>query len=593
MRDALRDADKTKDELLGELAILRQRVAELDTGGYHADRHRLREQQRVLMNLASRPELREADLDAALHEITAAAAECLSVERSSIWLYDQNRSLIRCIDLFERAENRHSSGLELSAKDCPVYFAALETERVVAAHDAHRDARTREFSASYLTPLQIGSMLDAPIRLGGRMLGVVCHEHVGPARMWSEEEQSFAGSIGDLVALAIASDQRRQLEFKVQHAQKLESLGILAGGIAHDFNNLLVGILGNAGLALDESPHGSRVNEYVDDIRTSAKRAADLCHQLLAYSGKGKFVIGPMDLNDLVREMVQLLEMSISKRTPLECELAPNLPLIEADATQLRQIVMNLITNASESMDDNGGVVSIRTSAVECRRDYLDHCNLGDHLPETTYVVLDVNDTGCGMDQETQQRIFDPFFSSKFAGRGLGLAAVQGIVRGHRGAIRIDSKPGLGTRFRILLPTTEDAPDAAEPDLDLLDAWRGHGTVLLVDDEASVRKVGRRMLERVGFQVIAANDGIEALEQYRQHAQQVVAVVLDLTMPRMSGEETFAELRRLRDDLPIVLTSGFSEQETMRRFEGESSTCFISKPFATAQLVGGVRLALG
>jgi signal transduction histidine kinase len=230
--------------------------------------------------------------------------------------------------------------------------------------------------------------------------------------MWSEEEQSFAGSIGDLVALAIASDQRRKLELKVQHAQKLESLGILAGGIAHDFNNLLVGILGNAGLALDEAPVGSRISEYVDDIRTSAKRAADLCHQLLAYSGKGKFVIGPMDLNELVREMGQLLEMSISKKTTLAYDLAPELPSIEADATQIRQIVMNLITNASESMGDAGGVVSIRTSTVACRREYLDHCYLGDHLPETTYVVLDVIDTGCGMDRETQHRIFDPFYRS-------------------------------------------------------------------------------------------------------------------------------------------------------------------------------------
>ena len=551
----------------------------------------MRKQQRVLMELASRPSLHEADLESALQEIAAAAADCLEVERCSVWMYDQNRSLIRCLDLFERSEMKHSSGHELSADEHPSYFQALKTERVIAAHNAVSDVRTQDFSESYLQPLGIGSLLDAPIRVGGRMVGVVCHEHVGAPRTWTEEEQGFAGSIGDLLALALASDQRRKLEEKVQHAQKLESLGILAGGIAHDFNNLLVGILGNAGLALDELASASREREYLVDIRASAKRAADLCHQLLAYSGKGKFVIGPTDLNELVREMGKLLDLSISKGTRFD--LAENLPLIEADATQLRQIVMNLITNASESMAATSGVVSVQTRAQRFGRAELDHCVLGEDLPEGVYVVLDVSDTGCGMDDDTLQRIFDPFYTSKFAGRGLGLAAVQGIVRGHRGAIRIQTELGRGTSFQVLLPVTEESRELIPAERGTPEAWRGEGTALLADDDDLVRRVGQRILERAGFDVILASDGVQALELYREREQEIVCVVLDLTMPRMSGEELYAELRRLTQTLPIVIASGYSEQDAMSRFASAGRTGFLSKPFASHDLLGALRQVLG
>ena len=402
----------------------------------------------------------------------------------------------------------------------------------------------------------------------------------------------------DITARRRAEEERRRLEARVRDAQKLESLGVLAGGIAHDFNNLLVGILGNAGLAHLEMPPDSPLRKYCDQIEKAALRARDLTNQLLAFAGKGKFQIGAANLSDLVRDTADLLRVSIPRRVTLDLHLAPDLSPILADATQIRQVVMNLLTNASEAVGDPPGTITLVTGSVHADRQYLAGAFVDEDLPEGDYVFLDVSDTGCGMDAETQAKIFDPFFSTKFSGRGLGLAAVLGIVRGHRGAIRVYSEPGHGTTVKVLFPAaveqgthepaapTEDAAPGPAED------FRGSGTVLVIDDEPSVRDVARAILERAGFDVLVAASGREGLERFRAGADRIVAVLLDMTMPDLAGEEVFAELRSIRPDVPVILSSGYNEQDATRRFAPAGLAGFIQKPYLPADLLSKVRVAL-
>ncbi len=387
-------------------------------------------------------------------------------------------------------------------------------------------------------------------------------------------------------------EQRRRLETQIQHAQKLESLGVLAGGIAHDFNNILMGVLGNADLGLLELSPVSPVRENLEEIRRAATRAADLCRQMLAYSGKGRFVVEPIDLSDVVREMAHMLGVSISKNVGLRYDFAENLPAVEADVTQIRQVVMNLITNASEAIGEASGMISVTTGASECDRARLGETYLAEDLAEGVYVTLEVSDTGCGMDAETKAKIFDPFFSTKFAGRGLGLAALLGIVRGHRGAVTVDSEVGRGTTFTVLLPACGLPAVGHRPGEAEGVSWRGSGTILLTDDEETVRTVGKRMLEAIGFEVLTANDGREAVEMYRKHTGRIDCVILDLTMPHMDGEAALHELRRIDPGARVLLSSGYDEQEVTARFCEAGMAGFIQKPYQLETLAAQLRQVL-
>jgi PAS domain S-box-containing protein len=387
-----------------------------------------------------------------------------------------------------------------------------------------------------------------------------------------------------------AEDERRSMEAQLLQTQKLESLGLLAGGIAHDFNNLLMSVLGNASMTLSEIPSDSPAVEAVQQVETAARRAAELANQLLAYSGRGKFIVQPLNLSHLVHEMTRLLEVSVSKRAALTYHLAPDLPAIEADATQMRQIVMNLITNASDAIGDNAGVVTVTTGILHCDRSCLLGADMDfSDLEEGDRVYLEVSDTGCGMDDSIKRKIFDPFFTTKLTGRGLGLAAVLGIARTHRGTIRIQSEKDKGTTFRVMFPKC-DRPAPAAPD----PRTRFHpespwatGTVLLIDDEHMVRDVTCRMLESIGFTVIEAGGGREGIELFRKQPDQIRAVLLDMTMPDLSGRDTFRELTRIRGDIKVILSSGYSEEEATDQFGHRGLAGFVQKPY-TVQLLAEV-----
>ncbi len=399
-----------------------------------------------------------------------------------------------------------------------------------------------------------------------------------------DEEQQPLG----IVHHSIDITERRRLEAKIQQAQKLESLGVLAGGIAHDFNNLLMGVLGHADLAILEMAPEAPGRHNIEHIRTAALRAGDLCKQLLAYSGKGRFVILSIDLAKLVEEMTHLLEVSVSRRAVLKYEFAPHVPAIEGDPTQIRQVVMNLITNASEAIVGAAGLIVVRVKAVDVDEQYLDRTYLHESLPTGHYVCLEVTDNGCGMDAETRKRIFDPFFSTKFTGRGLGLAAVLGIVRGHRGALQVYSEQHRGTTFRILLPCSTKAAQSTAFAPSSAIGWHAQGKVLVADDDDEVRQVTRSLLEKVGFEVLTAENGREAVDLFRLRPD-VCLVILDLTMPVMDGAAALDQIRQVREDVPVLIFSGYSEQDAATRFAGKRLAGFIQKPFEANTLVATLR----
>ena len=401
---------------------------------------------------------------------------------------------------------------------------------------------------------------------------------------FSPRTHQFAIVLEDITEHKNAEKERKELEQQVQHAQKLESLGILAGGMAHDFNNLLVGVLGNADLILTLSDKEMPYRNEVQEIKRSALRAADLTHQMLAYSGKGHFVVKAIDLNDLIEDMTSLLEVSISKKILLKRDFMPDLPLIEGDAAQIRQVVMNLITNASDAIGAHSGVVKLRTETVEMAEDHAVTELYSDTLLPGRYVLLTVQDSGAGMNAETQAKLFDPFFTTKRTGRGLGLAAVQGIVRGHKGRIEVSSKLGTGSTFKVWFPVAKDAgrPEEAVPEKDYTPSpqeRKGEGTILVVDDEEAVCMVAKLVLEGKGFFVLTASDGQMGVDVFSEHVDDIRAVVLDMTMPRLNGLEAFRRMRQIKPDIPVLLSSGYTEEDAMARFGHEGLSAFLQKPY--------------
>ena len=405
---------------------------------------------------------------------------------------------------------------------------------------------------------------------------------------------------------------------KLQQAQQLESLGLLAGGIAHDFNNLLTGVLGSASLARQQilaecsstAPPGELAARssstramparhpaaiHLKEIERSAERAADLCQQMLAYAGQGRFQSQPLDLSAIVRDTIGVLSRSINHQIIVASELPTYLPAVDADATQIRQVVMNLLLNASEAIKDDPGTIRVTTSMTYADRATLATAHLGPELDSGRYVSLTIADTGHGMSADTLSRIFDPFFTTKFTGRGLGLAAVLGIVRSHGGALWVTSQPGEGTTFRLLLPATNAPailPAAPTPAPAKTHGWRGTGVGLIVDDEASVRAVATRMLTACGLTTLTAASGEEAVSLLEANAGAIAIVLLDLTMPKMNGEETYRRMRAIDRSVPVLLMSGYTEQEASTQFGGQGTSGFIQKPFRLDEMKEAVRRVL-
>jgi PAS domain S-box-containing protein len=364
-------------------------------------------------------------------------------------------------------------------------------------------------------------------------------------------------------AVQIVSDvtENRRLEEQFREAQKFETVGTLAAGVAHDFNNLLTSIMGNASLVLGELSEAHPMHGRLRDVVRASERAADLTRQLLAYSGKGRHFLQKVEISAVLRGMRSLVEAAVPKKISVNWQLAPHLPEVETDSNQLQQIVLNFVNNAAEAIGEAAGCITISTGLNEDARPY-----------------LEVADTGCGMDADTKSRIFDPFFTTKFMGRGLGLAAVAGIVRGHKGSIDVTSAPGQGSAFRVSFPREAAAPPVIEatPKPEKI-------TVLVVDDEEMVRRIAQASLEIRGYRVLLASNGLEAIQTSESHPE-IEIILLDLTMPVMSGEEAIDRIAAVRPNARVIVSTGYGQRETAARFSRKHVDGFLHKPYTSRQL---------
>lgn len=474
---------------------------------------------------------------------------------------------------------------------------AAYTKNIVIVADIAKDPRWNELRDEALRYRLRACWSNPILSSTGQVLGTFAMYYTEPREPDPLHLQMIRGAT-HLAAIALeraaVQAENRNLEAQMRQAQKLESLGVLAGGIAHDFNNLLTGIMGYASLAAhtlekEQSPALKQVHE----IRKVAERAADLTRQMLAYSGKGTFNILPVDLGKVAEDLAHLLSISITKKACLTCNFDKNLPLIEADATQLQQIVMNLITNASDALGEENGDITVSTGVVNASEEYLAESCLDSAIPAGEYAYIEVSDTGCGMDAETISKIFDPFFTTKVTGRGLGMSAVLGIMRGHKGTIKIDSVPDVGTTIRLLFPCLSTDAVIEEPapseDDTATESWQGEGIVLVADDEEFLREMASAMLRSSGYRVETAVDGADCLEVYKRHRKDIVALFMDLTMPKMDGYEVLDELRAMGSDVPVVLSSGYNFQEIKKRLNGADYQGFVQKPYMRQGLVEAIR----
>jgi len=397
----------------------------------------------------------------------------------------------------------------------------------------------------------------------------------------------------DITRLIEQEDAERLHRKKLEHAQRLESLGVLAGGIAHDFNNLLTAIMGNAGLVDRTLEAGSPSKDKIQRVIKASEKAASLCKQMLAYSGKGHFIVQACDMSVLAQEMMELLQVSIDKNVVIKYELSEKLPSIEADVSQMHQVIMNLVTNANEAIEGHSGVITLSTGWLHADSQYLNALDGEENLATGDYVYMEVSDNGCGMDDKTIDKIFDPFYSTKLTGRGLGMSALHGIVRGHFGAIKVYSELGRGTTIKILFPVAEHASAPQDAAVKNRQLWHADGGVaLIVDDEEMIRELAGVMLRDMGFEVLTAANGLEAVELYPEHKDAIKLVLLDMSMPKMDGEQTFRELRKMNPDVCVILSSGYNEQEATERFKGKGLAGFVHKPYLPDVLEKAVAKAL-
>jgi two-component system cell cycle sensor histidine kinase/response regulator CckA len=444
---------------------------------------------------------------------------------------------------------------------------------------------SKKLTANYRRCLEAGAPINYDDELNLPAGQRYFHSNLIPTR-------DSSGRIHRIVGACIDTTEFRRTQDEAVARQKLESLGVLAGGIAHDFNNLLGGIVAQAELAETELAEGSQPGQELQAIKNVAIRAGEMVRELMVYSGQDEARLEPLDLSRLVREMLELVKISISKHATLLIDLPKNLPAVRANAVQIRQIVMNLITNASEALGDNPGVISVSVAKVEPGENA--HVESQPDRSAAGQLRLEVCDTGCGMTAETVSKIFDPFFTTKLAGRGLGLAAVQGIIHAHGGTINVVSAPGQGSRFEILMPcigqpapATTDTARASS----IQESGGVDGTVLVVEDEEILRHAVSKMLRKESFSVIEAGDGATAANLFRANESRIDVVLLDLTLPGMSGRDVLKEMKRIHPDVKVVLTTAFNQDTALSSMGEQHPWAYVRKPYQFRELIGLLRRA--
>lgn len=539
------------------------------------------------------------------------AQERLGFSRIGIWILDEKGHSFRgTFGVDRHGAIRDERGETIDAH--PDSDVGKDFRRARSSYDRQENKRFYDLDGVYLGT---GTQVMVRLFLQDQLIGFISCDDLLEADPISENAAEllslFANALAQLLARKWAEAEQARMQQQVNQSQKMESLGVLAGGIAHDFNNILMGMLGNAAMILSDKHLTPDTHRHARNIEKEARRAVDLTAQMLAYSGKGKFVIDTLHLPTLLSKTRSVLEATLPSQAILDLDWEDALPPMEGDAAQIRQVIMNLVSNAAEALNNEKGMISVRVRKVNAGPDDFHGAVEGAHLGPGEYICLEVRDTGVGMDAETLKQVFDPFFTTRFFGRGLGLSAVLGIVRGHHGGIRIESTPQSGTLAEVFFPIAQKSPVLLQP-VDYSDrilpheqeiesasgeteslpvGVAGEKTVLVVDDEPVVLDITREMLETAGFAVLTARDGIDAIEVFEKNVASIDLILLDLTMPRMDGEQTLKEIRRSYD-VPIVVASGYNKQEVTSRFAGRDVAGFIQKPYNMKTLRETVQDAL-
>lgn len=520
-----------------------------------------------------------------LREIAEVTARTIQVPRVSIWRIRRDRRTMECVELYELAEGHHSEGVTLPENECPAYFRALAENDVIVVEDAQNDLRTSELSPGYSAPLHIGAMLDAPVRLQGTTMGVLCCEHLDSARNWTADEQTFAVAVANLVSLIFAQEERKKLEAQYLRAQRMESIGTLASGVAHDLNNILAPILISAPLLRTELTPEER-DGIVTTIVSSAERGAAIVKQVLAFGRGMGGEKHPLQVGAIVKDVARIMRETFPKNIEIESACESHLWSLIGDATQVNQVLLNLCVNARDAMPDGG---KLRLEAANFHVD----ASCASMLPAAepgSYVVLKVSDTGRGIPPEIVDHIFDPFFTTKGVGKGtgLGLSTVHGIVEDHGGFVDLNSDPAQGTTVAVYFPAdpheeSDDAPTTTSG------IPRGHGELLMVvDDELPIAAAVKRALETHGYEVILAADGTEAIAVFADHRDRVVLVISDLQMPFMDGVTLIRSLLKMKPGLRVIASTGLGENARLGELKGMGVETVLNKPYGAPVLLRAI-----
>ncbi|MCG3198230.1 MAG: Sensor histidine kinase RcsC [bacterium] len=587
-----------KGEVYGTLGIAediteRKRLEET----IRRSRDQLLEQQKALAAVIKSDVFTGDDLDESIRRLLEVAARQQQVARVSFWRFEDGHSSIRCVDLYELAADRHSSGLVLRAADYPSYFTALESEETIVADDTRCHPATREFWESYFKPRLITSLLDVPVQAHGQLEGVLCHAHTGEPIVWSPEQRLFALSIANLVSLAIEQAESRRLQKErdslqeqLLQSQKMEAVGRLAGGVAHDFNNMLQVILGYCFLSQKELPADHPLIGNLDQVQSAAQRAADITRQLLAFARKQTVNPRRLDLNMVVSGMLKMLRRLIGEDIDLLWIAGDNLWDIFLDPSQIDQILVNLTVNARDAISGTGKV-TVETSNV-----VVDNAYCASHLESAPgqYVRLTFSDSGCGMDKKTLDQIFEPFFTTKGPGEGtgLGLPTIYGIVKQNNGFVNVYSEVGKGTTFSIYFPRHEAEAEAPPEKLAQDGPVGGTETVLVVEDENAILNLAKRILENLGYRVLVAGRPTEALRLAQRHQGDIHLLVTDVVMPEMNGRRLHEQIHSIRPNIKCLYMSGYPVNAIVHRGVLDKGLVFLQKPFSSDGMAARVREAL-
>lgn len=544
----------------------------------------------ALKELVKADELAGTDKQAMFHRIVSSSAKVLGVSSVGIWSYDAVQKCIKCEEFHTDADRDNLRGAVISAEDGPGYFDALASSRVIDAHDAKNDPRTSDL-IDYLNEHNISSMLDVPIIIRGNTWGVVCFEHSGTARRWSLHEQSFAASVADLAALAIQGHENAQLEKRSSQAERLESMGILAGGVAHDFNNLLTVILGHADI-IEQTSDSTELKRNAQSILQASERAKELAQQMLAYSGRATFLAEHYDLSEMVKEFDAPWARELLQQVKLEFNLEETQLGIHADGTQIRQIITNLLTNAR---DANASRIEISTGISKPATLMHPLVSIENRSQDTQFAYVEVRDDGDGMDAEVKAKVFDPFYTTKALGSGLGLAATLGIVRAHDGTIEVESSPGTGSCFRVFIPLSEtriSSEKPSKPNNDTIGIG-SHERIIIVDDEELIVEITKEYLSKYFRNIESFSGYEEANDAFNdQNFSDVSVALIDLSLGDGDGVNLVHTIQSKNPNIPIVLMSGYDADESITRLNDRSTVQFLHKPFNSQQLISALNSAI-